>query len=376
MKTLNNFKNIKDLDKSGMAQDIAHLPCQFFEAEKKAKEKISASLAGQAGGSALAGQAEGGKTLEEFKKVEKIVICGMGGSGIAGEITKSLVEDQLKVPLSIIQDWHLPLNIDQKTLVILVSFSGETREVLNCLNEAKEKKARIFFISQKKNLDKSILNFSFDFSGLPRADRCCGQPRAALGFLIMPLLVLLEKLNFIDLKKIDLKNSLEKLKKFNKNFLPEIETEKNQAKLLAFSCFEYLPYIIAPEKYKPIAKRFKTQINENAKSFAVFETLPEASHHLVESHFPEVLKDQINFLIIEDKQIDKENQKTIEIFKKLLIKNNFKFETISPLEGNLFTRLISLILIGDWLSFYLAILNQTDPTTTDEIKWFKKNYAK
>jgi len=345
MKTVNNFKDIKDLDKSNIAKDIANLPAQFLEAEKEAREKI--------------------KPPSEFLKIKKIIICGMGGSGIAGEITKSLIENQLKIPFLIIQDWHLPLNVDKKTLVVLVSFSGKTREVLNCLNEAKEKKAKIFFISQEKNLDKSILNFSFNFSG---------QPRAALGYLIMPILVLLEKLNFIDLKKIDLKNSLEKLKKFNQNFLPEIETEKNLAKRLAFSCFGYLPYIIAPEKYKPIAKRFKTQINENAKSFAVFETLPEASHHTVESFYPEILKDQTNFLIIEDKQIDKENQKTIEIFKKLLIKNNFKFEIISPLEGNLFTRLISLILIGDWLSFYLAILYQADPTTTNKIKWFKNEY--
>jgi len=347
MKTLNNLREIKELDKSAMAKEIANLPNQFLEAEKKAKEKINPP--------------------SEFLKIEKIIICGMGGSGIAGEITKLLIENQLKVPLLIIQDWHLPLNVDKKTLVILVSFSGKTREVLSCLNEAKEKKAKIFLLSQKKDLDKSILSFSFDFSV---------QPRAALGYLTAPILVLLQKLNFIDLKKIDLENSLEKLKKFNQNLLPEIEAEKNLAKLLAFSCFDYLPYIIAPEKYKPIAKRFKTQINENAKSFAVFETLPEASHHTVESHFPEVLKDQINFLLIEDEQLDKENQKTIEIFEKLLIKNNFKFETISPLAGNLFTRLISLILIGDWLSFYLAILYQIDPTTTNKIKWFKKNYAK
>ena len=343
MKTLNNPQEIQKLDKSGMASLIACLPRQFFEAEKEAREKISA----------YGGSAEGGKPLEEFRKVKKIVICGMGGSGIAGEITKSLIEDQIKIPFEVIHDWHLPENVGKNTLVIGLSFSGKTAETLNCLAEAEKKQAKTFLIQKKE-------------SQMP--------PRAGLGYLLMSLLVLLEKLNLINLENLKIKESLKKIEEFNKNFLPEIETEKNSAKLLAYACFEHLPYIIAPEKYKAIAKRFKTQINENAKSFAVFETLPEASHHTIESQFPETLKDQVAFLLIEDNSLDEESQKTIEIFKKWLAENNFKFETISPLPGALFTRLLSLILTADWLSFYLSMLYQIDPTPVEKKKKFKDAY--
>jgi len=340
--TLNNLKEINQLDQSKMAKYIEDLPDQFLQAFKKAKKEI--------------------QPLSKMRKISQIIIAGMGGSGVAGEIVQTLVADQLKIPLEVIHDWHLP-DIDKDCLVILVSFSGGTEETLNCFQEAKKKKASTFFISQKK-FPEADLNFTFNFSG---------QPRAGLGYLTMPILVLLEKLNFIDLQEMEIANSLKKLNKCNKEFFPEIKTEKNLSKYLAYSCFGYLPYIISSEKYRAIAKRYKTQINENAKSFAVFETLPEAAHHTIESQKPEIVIDQINFLVVEDEELDEQNRKTLANFQKLLKKDNLKFDTVTPVSGNLFTRLISLILIGDWLSFYLAILYQVDPTPVEKIKWFKSN---
>jgi len=334
MKTLNNPQKIKELDKSGMASLIADLPCQFLEAEKEARKKINPSPA--------------------LKDIKKIILVGMGGSGIAGELVKLLIEDQIKISFEIIHRWHLPENIGKDTLVVGISFSGKTQETLNCLAEAEKKQAKTFLIHRKE-------------SQMP--------PRAGLGYLVMSLLVLLEKLNLINLEKLEIEKSIKEIKEFNQTLFPEKKTEKNQAKTLAYSFYGYLPYIIAPEKYEPLAKRFKTQFNENAKSFAVFETLPEAAHNMIESNFPTILKDQIVFLLIEDKNLERETAKTTEIFKKWLQKNNLRFTTISPLPGALFTRLLSLILTADWLSFYLSMLYQVDPTPVKEVDQFKENYV-
>ena len=334
MKTLNNPQKIKELDKSGMASLIADLPCQFLEAEKEARKKINPSPA--------------------LKDIKKIILVGMGGSGIAGELVKLLIEDQIKISFEIIHRWHLPENIGKDTLVVGISFSGKTQETLNCLAEAEKKQAKTFLIHRKE-------------SQMP--------PRAGLGYLVMSLLVLLEKLNLINLEKLEIEKSIKEIKEFNQTLFPEKKTEKNQAKTLAYSFYGYLPYIIAPEKYEPLAKRFKTQFNENAKSFAVFETLPEAAHNMIESNFPTILKDQIVFLLIEDKNLERETAKTTEIFKQWLQKNDLKFKTVSAPGGNLFTRLLSLILTADWLSFYLSMLYQVDPTPVKEIDQFKKNYV-
>ena len=347
MKTIKNFHDIQKIDRWKMGQAIADLPDQFLKAKRTAEKEI--------------------KVPEEFKSIEKIIIAGMGGSGIAGEIIRVLTQKQLNLPLQIIHEWHLPPHIDHKTLVIVVSFSGQTRETLTCLKEAETRKAKVFVVTKRKDLVSHRSGFVFDYAI---------EARAALGFLIMPILVLFQKLEFINLEEMAIEESCQVLKKFNQKFLPEVETQKNPAKMLAFSLYNYLPYIMAPEKYRAIAKRIKTQINENAKTFAVFETLPEATHHTIESYFPEVLKDEIQFLILEDEQIDPETKTTIKIFKQWLTRNNLKFEVISALKGGPFIRLTSLILIGDWISFYLGILYQIDPTETKEIKWFKKQYAK
>jgi len=344
MTTLNDVNQIKNLDKDKMADFIADLPKQCLVAYQEAK-KI--------------------KIPENWKEIKNIIIAGMGGSAIGGDIVRVLTNKQLKIPIVNIRDWHLPNFVNEKSLVIVVSYSGKTKETLNCLKEAEEKNAKVFVISSNQNLKKEA-GFIFDF-------KC--QPRAAIGYLSIPILVFLEKIGFIKLDDFEIEKSLEALKSYGKQFLPDIETEKNLAKYIAYYFFEHIPLIISTPQYSPVARRWKTQMNENGKNFSFWGEIPEIYHNTIEGCLPKRLKDEFFILILEDPQNPPEYKKPLQTFEKHLNKEDIRWESISPLGNNQFLKTMSFILLGDWISFYLAMLNNVNPTPVKKIKWFKKEIS-
>lgn len=359
MSTLDNVKQIKQLDKSGMSDLIADLPDQCLRAYKLARQNFS--------GKNLGGLAQKIKLPKDYQDIKNIVICGMGGSAIGGDIVKAITSNQLSIPFIINRSWNLPHTVDKNSLVFLVSFSGNTQETLSCAKKAIQKKAHIFVITSGGKLlvlaqEKKLPLFTFSYKG---------PPRAALGCLFVPMLITLEKLGLINLDSLNIPKSIEKLKKTNQVFYPEVPCEKNIAKYLAYFAFDHLPIIIAPQNLGGIARRLKTQMAENAKTFSFFETAPEIFHNSIESQFPWRLKDEIVFFILENAKNKTKLEKSIAAFKKLLDKENFHWEAIPTFGDNIFLNVLSFILISDWISFYLSILNEIDPTPVERIQWLK-----
>ncbi|MDA2935749.1 bifunctional phosphoglucose/phosphomannose isomerase [Patescibacteria group bacterium AH-259-L05] len=362
MSTLDDINKIKQLDTSGMADFIADLPNQILKAYKQS-QKI--------------------KLPKNFKNISNIVACGMGGSAIGGDVVKALIDNQLSLPFIINRSYQLSQTVNKNSLVFLVSFSGNTQETLSCAKVAIQKKAHIFVITSGGKLlvlaqEKKIPLFTFSYKG---------PPRASLGYLFIPILITLEKLGLVNLDAFNITESIEKLKKFNQLFYPETPSEKNIAKYLAYFIFDHLPIIIAPEELNGIARRFKTQMAENAKTFSFFETAPEIFHNSIESQFPWRLKDDIVFLILSplssrasrgktreemSSRAQSREEKFITVFKKLLDKENIRWEAIPASGDNVFLNILSFILAGDWISFYLSILNETDPTPVKKIQWLKR----
>ena len=345
---LDNLKQIKKLDKLNMADYIADLPEKCLKAYDQAK-KIRLPRDYQ------------------DKNIENVIICGMGGSGIGGELVKNIVTDQLKKPIIIIRDWSLPKLINKNSLIFLISYSGKTKETLSCAQAAIKAKTKIFIITQGGELkkmaqEKKIPIFSFQYK-VP--------PRASLSYLLMPVLVILEKAKLINLKKLQITHSLKMLKKFNQVFYPQILTEKNIGKCLAYFIFDHLPIIITPTNLSGVARRWKTQLAENGKNYSFFQTEPEIFHNFVESKFPQRLKDDFAFLILESLEKQEKSKKSLREFEKLLDKKCICWEKIPQFGENTFTQILSLVLLGDWVSFYLAILNQVDPTPVKEIEKIK-----
>ena len=349
MNFLDDLKQIQKLDKSNMSIFIADLPEKCSKAYNLA-QKISLPQDYQ------------------DKNIENIVICGMGGSGIGGELVKNIITNQLNKPIIVIQDWEPPKMINKNSLIFLISYSGNTLETLSCAEIALKAKAKIFIITQggelKKFAQKNKLPiFSFQYKA---------PPRASLSYLLMPILVVLEKSKIVNLKKLQIHHNLKVLKQFNQLFFIQTPTEKNLAKHLAYFIFDHLPVIIASTNFSGVAKRWKTQFAENGKNFSFFETEPAIFHNFVESRFPRRLKDDFAFLILENFQKQIKSKKSLQEFEKLLEEQSICWEKIPQFGKNIFTQAFSLVLLGDWISFYLAILNQVDPTPVQQIEEIKK----
>lgn len=344
MNSLDDLKQIKTLDRENMAGFIADLPKQCLRAYQTTK-KLSLP--------------------PDFQNIKNTVICGMGGSAIGGDLAGTIVQQRLKVPISIVRDYQLPNYVNEHSLVIVISYSGLTQETLNCAQEAETKRAKIIAVTTGHNLGKLAQENNWPLIKIEYHT----EPRAALAWLLMPVLVILENLKLVDLEEMHPEESLELLENFNKKFLPNVATEKNIAKYLAYFCFDHLPVIIASEKFSAAARRWKTQFQENSENFAIYEAIPEAFHNFIEGDLPWRLKDEFIFMFF-DSSLDLANLKhATKSFQKILDQENIRWESVPSLDGNLFLANLSYVLMGDWVSFYLAMLNQINPSPTEKIKW-------
>ena len=203
----------------------------------------------------------------------------------------------------------------------------------------------------------------------------------------MPILVVLGKLDLINLKSLQITSSLNQLKSFNQLFFPKIPAEKNIAKNLAYFIFDHLPIIITPPGLSGVARRWKTQLAENSKNFSFFETEPEIFHNFIESKLPWRLKDDFVFLVLDPvksskagispkaklfNRVNSIRNKSLKTFERILDEKNICWKIIPCFGDYLFTQTLSLVLLGDWVSFYLAILNEINPTPVKQIKRLKK----
>lgn len=346
MNSLDDLKQIKELDKEKMADFIADLPKQCLKAYQQS-QKISINY--------------------PASSIKHLVICGMGGSAIGADLIKSIINDQLSIPFSIIRDYCLPNYVNENSLVILISYSGDTTETLSCSQDAIKRKAKIIVITSGGQLEKIAEKNKWPILKIEYVS----QPRAALAWLSIPILVILEKLNLLNLKNFRIEENLRLLDQFNQSFYPQIPTEKNIAKYLAYFCYDHLPVILSSEKFSAAARRWKTQFNENSENFAIWEILPEALHNSIESDLPWRLKDELVFIFFDSTLDNAELNKPVKLFQKILDQENIRWEAVPSFGDNLFLANFAYIVLGDWVSFYLALLNQIDPTPVEKIKWLK-----
>ena len=302
-----------------------------------------------------------------YLKSKKIVLLGMGGSGIANEMVKSLANKSLKLPIYIIHDYKLPLNTDEDTLVIASSYSGNTEEVLTGFIEAYEKKAKLIAITMGGKLEVLAKKYKapcFTFSYK-------SQPRAAMPYNFAFLLSVFVKLGFYNLPYQDFKSTMEMLNQFSDQFKASSPATRNQAKQLASKLIDRVPVIYASDYLDSAARRMKTQINENSKNFAFTEDLPELNHN--SSLGLTKPKSSIYVLMLKSNYDLERNQKRFDVTLELNLKNKISSEILTFKSFTHFEEVLKFIILGDFISFYLAVLNQVDPEDTGNIEWLKKH---
>jgi glucose/mannose-6-phosphate isomerase len=199
-------------------------------------------------------------------------------------------------------------------------------------------------------------------------------PRAALPHSFIPLVGIFQKLGLIRDKSVDLREALRILNKLSGDFAETTPLASNPAKQLATKLWGRIVIIYGAGILSEVAQRWKAQLNENSKTWAFFELFPELNHNAVVGYeFPLQAKEEIFVLLLRSSSLHPRNLIRYEATAKLLAKAGVTYEFLEAAGKTTLAQVMSLVLFGDYLSFYLAVLNKVDPTPVESID-FVKNY--
>ncbi|MBI2657592.1 bifunctional phosphoglucose/phosphomannose isomerase [Candidatus Woesearchaeota archaeon] len=286
-------------------------------------------------------------------KVDKIVVAGMGGSAVGGDILKAYMHSS-KIPVFVVKDYSIPNFVDENTLFFAVSYSGNTEETLSAYEQAVRKKAKIVAVTSGGQLAAKAKKAVKIPSGL--------QPRAALGYLFFPVLGVLANSGIVDAKESEIKEMLD--------ILGKKDDFKTAGERLAKKAYQKTPVIYASSLFGPVAYRWKTQFNENSKSPAFHHVFPELNHNEIVGYQLMNKNDWIA-VFIRDK-LDNERVKLRMDITKEIISSRVEVEEIFTRGEGLLSRMFSGIYYGDFASYYLALANRVDPTPVTVIENLKK----
>jgi len=308
-----------------------------------------------------------------YSEVDKVVILGMGGSAIGGDLVRSLATTEAGVPIIVQREYDLPAFIDARTLVITSSYSGNTEETLSAFGQALETDAKKLVITTGGKLkeiaeQKGIPLSTFDYQA---------QPRAALGFSFLPILCFLQKLGFLSDKSADVAEMVQVLQGLSQKINEEVPLSHNPAKQLAQRLYGGLPVVYGGGIASEVARRWKTQINENSKAWAFYEVFPELNHNAVVGYeFPAELAEKIKVVLLRAPSLHRRIRLRYRVTCELLDRAGVKYEYVDSEGSNPLSQMMSLVLFGDYTSYYLAILYRTDPSPVKVIAYLKEQLAK
>lgn len=354
MNNLNDLGLIKKIDKSNMLDLIIDFPQQCQRAQEIGK-KINLP----------------GDYLVSY---DQVVLTGLGGSAIGADILRSYLAEEIKIPVLVNRNYTLPALVNKRTLVIAISYSGNTEETISAYNQAKEKDATLIVLTSNGHLLSLAKTDNIPCLTIPGGL----PPRCALGYSFIPLLILFAKLGFIKDKEVQIKEMIENLTRLNQETLLPQSKNKNLAKSIALKLYQKFPVIYAStDHFDAVAMRWRGQIAENAKSLSFSHVFPEMNHNeIVGWEFPKkILKDLI-VLFLRDMEDHPRIKRRMDISKNIIRRQKVEIIEIESRGMHLLSRIFSLIYIGDWVSFYLAILNKVDPTPVEQVTYLKKELAK
>ena len=300
----------------------------------------------------------------KFDQIDNILILGMGGSAIGAEICQVLIKDKCKIPIIINRNYVIPNWVNKKTLVIASSYSGNTEETIEAYLNTLKLTVNIIVISTGGKLSKLAKNNNNDLFVIDKNY----QPRAAIGYSIMAILFSLIKTKNIDFSIVDdINEVIEDLKKYS-NDLSKIN-KNNYAIEMAYNLESKNPIIYGSiENTDVIALRFRGQLQENAKMMAFHNVMPEMNHNEIEASN---YNNNSCILWLLDKRDHIQIQKRIKISKKILEEEGIKNHIIEMKGSKFIERFFKFIILTDWISFYLAIINKIDPSPVEKITKLK-----
>jgi len=308
----------------------------------------------------------------EYSQISNVVIVGMGGSAIGGDIARRLAMYESRVPVRVHRDYGLPAFVDESTLVIASSYSGNTEETLSAFTEAMGNRYKKLVIASggklKQLADREhIPSFLIDYHA---------PPRAAFPHSLIPLVGIFQKLGLLADKSADLQEAIDILNQLSVDLVETKSLDSNPAKQLAVKLWGRIAVIYGAEILSEVAQRWKGEFNENSKAWAFFENFPELNHNAVVGYeFPPEAKERIFVLMLRSSLLRPRNLLRYEVTAKLLSKAGITYEFVESTGKSALSQVLGLVLLGDYASFYLSMLNEVDPTSTDAINFVKQYLA-
>ncbi len=327
---------MKKIDKSNMFETLSSFYKQFTEAREFVK-KIPKM------------------------KIDSIVIAGMGGSGISGDILQAYLKREMRIPITVVKNYSLPGFVDKNTLIIVNSYSGNTEEALSVYKEARKIRAKIICVASGGLLERHCKKDRVELIKIPSGI----PPRTALGYSFVPMLLMLQKLGLVKNKNSEISETARLLRKMSR----ELSKKNSISEKLAKSIGKRIPIIYSSEELYPVAYRWSTEFNENSKCLAFSKSLPEQNHNEINA-IP-TTKENIFVIMIRDKKDNKRIQKRFTFLKSILPRQ-IPCQEIWTRGNSALARIFSAIYIGSFCSYYLAIRKDIDPSPVKVIEKLKK----
>ena len=318
-------------------------------------------------------QVQSVKLPDNYKNIKRIVINGMGGSGLGTHVLQSVFFSDLKVPLGNIHSYDIPGMVDKETLYIVSSYSGTTEEILESYKQAKKAGAKIIGLAGGGYLAKQIQSGTLPGFLFESNFNKCGEPRIGLPYSIIGMLGIFQKLNLIKVNDADIKKIILNLKKLNKNLSADIKIKNNKAKQFAKGLSGKIPVIITADFFAGNAHIIANQLNESSKNFSAYHIISELNHHLLEGlSFPKNNSRNLKFVFFNSSLNSPRLAKRVKITQDILSQQKIEFLNYN-LPGN--TKLeqsFSMLLFGSYLSYYLGVLNDVNPAAIPYVDYFKE----
>ncbi|MGH8004784.1 MAG: bifunctional phosphoglucose/phosphomannose isomerase [Limisphaerales bacterium] len=308
---------------------------------------------------------------KEFRPTN-IIVAGMGGSAIGGDLVRAFLSGELNISFHVVRHYTLPAFVGPQTLFFASSYSGNTEETLSAFEIALKLKAEIICLTSGGKL----VQRAGDFPVIPIPGGY--PPRAALGFSFVHLLLALGKIGLaLDYTAAVLRLA-DFLEKEIKNWEREVSHRKNEAKELAAAFFGKIPLVYAGADFlEPVAVRWKGQVCENAKQLAFYNIFPEFNHNeLVGFGVVKHLSGKLAAVFLQDKDDHPRIAARMNIVEDILKKKKIPVIKLVSKGESVLERMFYAILLGDFASYYLAILNGVNPKPVEVIDYLKGRLEK
>ncbi|MEI8134164.1 MAG: bifunctional phosphoglucose/phosphomannose isomerase [bacterium] len=345
-------ESIHTLDAANMAAAIAGMSSHLEDAAKRTLEALSSI------------------DLPDKSGIQNIVLAGLGGSAIGGDLVRSYLQSKLSVPFAINRTYDLPGYVGSNTLVIVSSYSGSTEESLSMFEQAIKHGAKILCITTGGKLEGLASEHGLPIIILPKGF----QPRAALAYSFVPVLLSLEKMGFTSGESEQINDAATALAQLSEMYGVSNLSDSNLALHLAHILLPKIPVIYsANDLFDTVNIRWRGQIQENGKHVAFGNILPEMNHNEINGwDFPDASQDKFQVVFLRSEQ-DEHSQvtKRFGILHDVLESKGVAIRECHAQGNSRLARMFSLIALGDWISYYMALLGGVDPSPVPVIQTLK-----